>query len=62
MFGTYSQCLCWLIFTECFYVTTFDNNTSKLIEQMLWGGGGRGALNNLQYVFESVDGYRPGKV
>ena len=37
-----SQCLCsahilsvhvGLIFTECFYVTTFDNNTSKLIEQ-----------------------------
>ena len=37
-----SQCLCLahilsvyvgLIFTECFYVTTFDNNTSKLIEQ-----------------------------
>ena len=37
-----SQCLCsahilsvhvGLIFTKCFYVTTFDNNTSKLIEQ-----------------------------
>ena len=27
------------------------------------GAGGRvGALNNLQYVLESVDGYRPGKV
>ena len=23
---------------------------------------GGGALNNLQYVLESVDGYRPGKV
>ena len=39
--------------------------------EMLWGegegggggGGGRvGALNNLQYVLGSVDGYRPGKV
>ena len=29
---------------------------------MLGGGGGVGALNNLQYVLESVDGYRPGKV
>ena len=29
------------------------------------GGGGGGevdALNNLQYVLESVDGYKPGKV
>ena len=26
------------------------------------GGGGGGAFNNLQYVLESVDDYRPGKV
>ena len=58
-----------LIFTERFYVTTFDNNTSKLIEQqrliislkseMLWGVG---TFNNFQYVMASVDGYRPGKM
>ena len=31
---------------------------------MLWGGGGGGvgALNNLQYLLESIDGYRSGKV
>ena len=38
----------------------------SLKSEMLSGGGGGeggvGALNNLQYVLESVDGYRPGKV
>ena len=61
-----------LIFIECFYVThniwqqhfKTDRTVTLLIislkSEMLWGRVG--ALNNLQYVLESVDGYRPGKM
>ena len=63
MFGSYSQ----NVFMSH---TTFDQQHFKtnrtvtfliitLKSEMLWRVA---VLNNLQYVLESVDGYRPGKV
>ena len=44
MFGTYSQCLCWAHIHRMVYVTTFDNNSSKLTEQYH-----RTVYNTIQY-------------
>ena len=71
MFGKNSQCLCWAHIHRMFLCHNIwqqhfkTNRTATLLiislkSEMLWGGGG--ALNNLQYVLKSVDGYRPGKV
>ena len=63
MFGTYSQ----NVFMSQHLTTTLQTNRTvtlliiSLKSEMLWGRG-VGALNNFQYVLESVDGYRPGKV
>ena len=66
MFGPYSQCLCWTHIHRMFlchtqHLTTLQTNRTvtlliiSLKSEMQWGVG---ALNNLQYLLESVDGYQ----
>ena len=58
--------LCHNIWQQHFKIKRTVNTFHYFTEEWnsVWGGGGGGvgALNNLQYVLESVDGYRPGKV